>query len=325
MKYDIIGDIHGHAETLRALLQRLDYRAIDGVFRHASRQAIFLGDFIDGGPLQEQTLAIVRPMVDGGYALAVMGNHEFNAIAFATEASPGVHLRPRNARNREQHGVFLREFPADSPKHQDAITWFRKLPLWLDLGDLRIIHACWDRQLMTRIANAFDGPRLTEGLLRRACKRDRWEYRAVETLLKGKEIPLPDGYHFLDRYGTERRHIRIRWWSRTERTYRGIYLGSPHWASQIPDDEVRGDHAIDYDHREPPVFLGHYWMSGEPRRLETNVACLDYSVARKPKDSPEHEPRGKLVAYRWEGEKVLRNDAFVAVERLEEYGTDRPD
>ena len=100
----------------------------------------------------------------------------------------------------------------------------------------------------------------------------------------------------------------MRWWSRTERTYRGIFLGSPEWATQIPDDEIQGDHAIDYDHREPPVFLGHYWLSGEPERLETNVACLDYSVAK---------PGGKLVAYRWDGEKVLRPASFVWVERQE--------
>ena len=52
-------------------------------------------------------------------------------------------------------------------------------------------------------------------------------------------------------------------------------------------------------------------------RLETNVACLDYSVARMPKEGREHEPKGKLVAYRWNGEQVLSNDSFVAVERVE--------
>ena len=161
------------------------------------------------------------------------------------------------------------------------------------------------------------GARLTPALLRQSSTHGRWEYDAVETLLKGKEIPMPDGHHFLDQYGTKRHDIRIRCWSRTERTSRGIYLGPPDWAAQIPDDEIEGDHAIDYDHREPPVFLGHYWLSGDPTRLETNVACLDYSVARMPKEGREHESKGKLVAYRWNGEQVLSNDAFVAVERVE--------
>ena len=82
--YDIIGDIHGHHRTLEALLGQLGYIVSDGVWRHSSRQIIFLGDFIDRGPGQQETLAIVRPMVDQSAALAVMGNHEFNAIAWAT-------------------------------------------------------------------------------------------------------------------------------------------------------------------------------------------------------------------------------------------------
>lgn len=45
------------------------------------RQAIFLGDFIDLGPQIRKTLEMVRPMVESGSALSVMGNHELNALA----------------------------------------------------------------------------------------------------------------------------------------------------------------------------------------------------------------------------------------------------
>jgi hypothetical protein len=55
--FDVIGDIHGHADALRNLLHKVDYREHDGVFRHASRRVIFVGDFIDRGP---QQLTIVR-------------------------------------------------------------------------------------------------------------------------------------------------------------------------------------------------------------------------------------------------------------------------
>jgi Calcineurin-like phosphoesterase len=81
MAYDIIGDIHGHALTLEALLGRLGYAREDGVHRHPDRRVIFLGDFIDTGPHQRRALETVRPMVERGHALAVMGNHEFNALA----------------------------------------------------------------------------------------------------------------------------------------------------------------------------------------------------------------------------------------------------
>ena len=48
MKYDIIGDVHGQAGKLNALLFKLGYRRIDGTYRHPlSRVALFLGDLID--------------------------------------------------------------------------------------------------------------------------------------------------------------------------------------------------------------------------------------------------------------------------------------
>jgi hypothetical protein len=48
--YDLIGDIHGHADALRRLLATLGYTRHQGGYRHSDRRAIFLGDFIDRGP-----------------------------------------------------------------------------------------------------------------------------------------------------------------------------------------------------------------------------------------------------------------------------------
>ncbi len=39
--YDIIGDIHGCVRTLGRLLLQLGYGEADGVYRHATRKAIF--------------------------------------------------------------------------------------------------------------------------------------------------------------------------------------------------------------------------------------------------------------------------------------------
>jgi len=47
MKYDIIGDIHGHAAELKQLLGKLGNENKNGCYRHPEgRQVIFLGDFI---------------------------------------------------------------------------------------------------------------------------------------------------------------------------------------------------------------------------------------------------------------------------------------
>lgn len=65
---------------------------------------------------------------------------------------------------------------------------------------------------------------------------------------------------------------------------------------------------IEYGHAEKPVFLGHYWLEGKPTPLAENIACLDYSVAKK---------GGKLAGYRWEGERAIDPPKFVAVERID--------
>lgn len=81
---DIIGDVHGEADKLIELLRLMGYRKTHAAWRHASRTALFLGDLIDRGPKQLETVKIVRDMVDAGSARCVMANHEWNAIAFAT-------------------------------------------------------------------------------------------------------------------------------------------------------------------------------------------------------------------------------------------------
>lgn len=85
--YDVIGDVHGYADELELLLRDLGYRERGGAWRHPSRTAVFVGDLVDRGPRQVDTVSIVRPMVDAGTARAVMGDHEYNAIVW-TIADP---------------------------------------------------------------------------------------------------------------------------------------------------------------------------------------------------------------------------------------------
>jgi len=84
MTYDVIGDIHGHAEELRTLLQQLGYEERNGRYVAEGRNAIFVGDFIDRGPAIREVLQIARAMVSRNGAYAVLGNHEFNALCYHT-------------------------------------------------------------------------------------------------------------------------------------------------------------------------------------------------------------------------------------------------
>ena len=155
------------------------------------------------------------------------------------------------------------------------IEWFKGLPLWLDLEGLRVVHACWDPFYIKKISDEYNSTALlNDDLLRASSVPGSWQYNAVETLLKGKEIQLPEGSSFVDKDGNSRHEIRVRWWGKGT-TYRDVYMGPKSTLTQIPDEPILGDHMIEYGENEKPVFLGHYWMEGEPTPLTKNIACLD--------------------------------------------------
>ena len=296
--YDLIGDIHGHADPLQRLLHTLGYTRRAGVYRHPERQAIFLGDFIDRGPMISETLDIVRPMVEAGHALAVMGNHELNALAFHTAhpTDTGNHLRPHNEKNARQHAETVRQLSGDAM--EAALGWFRTLPLWLDLDGLRVVHACWDDARMS----AINGP-ITDAFLQEACLPEGSLFEPVEAILKGKQIRLPDGTTFRDKDGHERSLARAKWYEPPEgHTFGSYAMASEPIESEAPlPDEVLAT-AAPYPAAAKPVFVGHYWLSGPaPSLLRSNVACVDWSVARG----------GFLCSYRWDGEQTLSPEKFV--------------
>jgi protein phosphatase len=80
--FDIIGDVHGCYDELRALLERLGYRVTeDGtVTPPEGRHAIFLGDLVDRGPKVVPVLRIVMGMVKAETALCIPGNHDMKLM-----------------------------------------------------------------------------------------------------------------------------------------------------------------------------------------------------------------------------------------------------
>ena len=313
MNYDIIGDIHGHADALEAMLGHLGYRQTSGAWRHPERQALFVGDFIDRGPKQRESVDLVRRMVDAGSAQAVMGNHEFNAIAWFLRdpECAGEYLRRHHStkygdKNRRQHQVFL-DAVEDTPLHEELMKWFLTLPLFLDLPDLRIVHACWHpaalaylRSYLTsdnkiKLETMIESSREPQG----EAEKDTSEltvFKAVEAVLKGVEVLLPAPNKFYDKDGHERDRVRVRWWDNDARDYRRAAMLPTEERAGFPQTQIPPHALIGHDGGKP-VFVGHYWLTGQPELLSNKVACVDYSVAKG----------GKLVAYRWDGEPLLDN------------------
>jgi hypothetical protein len=311
---DIIGDVHGCASKLRQLLDRLGYtESAGGAYRHPGRRVTFVGDLIDRGAEQREVLALVKAMHDAGSADVVMGNHEFNAIAYATpdpEAS-GTFLRDNdNVDNQRQHSEFLK---LDPPERQEYLTWFKTLPLWLDYGHVRVVHACWHEQSIRDVETLCGGNRLTDAHFAAAARdgQDNRLFQAVEILLKGPEISLTDLGHerFKDPGGKVRNKARAMWWRSEATTLRELAdmrvttteSGDPY--PQLPAHELdSGQRSFVYTDRIP-LFYGHYWLSWEKRAqaFTTYTACVDFSAG----------VGGPLVAYRWNGERTIALENYV--------------
>lgn len=318
MGYDIIGDIHGQFEKLESVLTRLGYRQRQGAWRHPERSAIFVGDFIDRGTRGVETVQTVRAMVDAGSALAVMGNHELNAIAWHTPdpRDPGEYLRPRlrepwGAKNRRQHKDFLAQVEDDAAMHAELVSWFLTLPLWLDLEGLRVVHACWHAPFIDWLAPQLrEGRFLTPELLVDATTepKDPAEkdnaapsiFKAVEALTKGLEMSIPAAHHFRDKDENLRDRVRLRWWDVSGTSLRDLAL--------LPDSERQTLPVLPVPEHlrlgaagDKPTFFGHYWMTGVPGLQSNTAACVDYSAGKG----------GPLVAYRWDEGAPLAAADFV--------------
>ena len=139
--FDLIGDIHGHADALVRLFEKMDYRHINGVWRHPTRKTIFVGDYIDRGPQIRETLRLVHGMVQEGHAIALMGNHEYNALAYAYEIPGGTFLREHNQKHTRQHQATLSQFRGYEKEWQYYLEWFSQMPLYLEREGLRAVHA----------------------------------------------------------------------------------------------------------------------------------------------------------------------------------------
>ncbi|GAA0305705.1 metallophosphoesterase [Psychrosphaera haliotis] len=290
MKYDIIGDIHGHGTKLENLLIKMGYKLTSKGYSHPEHTAIFVGDFVDKGvELKEhkKVLDIVMAMVANGNALAVMGNHEFNAIAFHTEVD-GKPLRKHSSKNVEQHEAFLNEFPVGSQEAQEVIAFFKSLPLFIELNDFRVVHACWDDKQVEFIKKVLPDNRVTSDFMIQASTKDTPEYLAIETLLKGVEIELPNGLTFNDSYGNTRSELRVNWWDTKAKSLQELSRQPDLDVSHI-DIDLKANIPF-YPEPSPTCFIGHYWLRGEPKKLSDNVICVDYSVAGG----------GDLVAYQFE-------------------------
>ena len=312
--YDIIADIHGRFDKLAALMARMGYRS-DGVgfIPPAGHKALFLGDLIDpkpGYPFPggvRATLRAVKAMCDRGDALCLMGNHEFNAICFHTNGPNGKPLKIQGTGNFRNHRGTLEDFTdyADPAGEWSTVWmhWMKSLPVALDLGGFRAVHACWHP---AHLPVLLEGNFEDYDFLVASADKSSPEGMAVEAVLKGVEVPLPEGFFFITPVGSRKHEIRVRWWELPDSGigYDGLVFPiNP----SIPSDPVSAESFAQipgYPLDASPVFFGHYLKPADsPSHPERhNVACLDHAAATG----------GPLVAYRWKGEARINPEHYIS-------------
>lgn len=298
MIYDIIGDIHGQYDKLINLLNKLGY-VFNGEFYQAppNHKAIFVGDFVDRNPKQIEVLKTVFAMLDNEQAFAIMGNHELNAIAYTILGNDGDYLRPHSERNTKQHQIFLNALPFGSDEHQYWIKRFYELPLWLELDNLFVIHACAEKNAMATLSPYLHNNKILPNRIQEIYQ-NKETFHALEVLLKGVEVYLPEPYYIIDPQGIKRQNVRIAWWQDDlNQPLLNISCSSTCNMSGIPKDfclPIQFATAI-----QKPIFIGHYWLDGEYKPLSKQVICTDYSAGRG----------DKLVAYQFDNERPVLDKA----------------
>ena len=171
---------------------------------------MFLGDFIDRGPENARVIKTVRSLIDAGKAHAVMGNHELNAILFHTDhPETGIPLRVHSEKNLRQHASFLSEFNHGSASTAHIISWMRSLPPYREFANFRAVHACWNELAIKTLKTITMNGVITGDQFIHAADETHKLFKLVEMTTKGPEIPLPDGYLFVDKDGTKRSDVRV--------------------------------------------------------------------------------------------------------------------
>ena len=121
----VIGDVHGHYDTLVALLDSVSPRSSDRVY--------FLGDLIDRGPKSAQVVELVmRNQFE-----CLRGNHEEMLLDVVGTGEVSVELY----QSWLYSGGHATVESYDSKIPQEHIDWIKNLPLYADLGDYWLVHA----------------------------------------------------------------------------------------------------------------------------------------------------------------------------------------
>nr|WP_321410316.1 metallophosphoesterase [uncultured Carboxylicivirga sp.] len=305
--YDIIGDVHGHYTELQMLFKRMGYSKENGYWQHPERKAVFVGDFINRGSDSRKVIQTIRSMINNDSGYAILGNHEINAITYFTKRSDGRPIRTPGNSNRKLLDNFFIEYKNNYDDLQKDIKWLRTLPLFLDLGEIRIVHAYWNDKHIEKVSKMYENGRLRKKHLKDAVKKESTLYTPFLETIKGIEINLPKDLIIKDSNNITRTNFRVKWWIEPHgHTFDSLSYGN---RFSLPKYTIPNELISSYDiypEDAPMVFVGHYCVGRGVMIPQKNICCVDACVANG----------GRLAAYRYSGEKRMDKNRFVFVDKV---------
>ncbi len=141
---DVIGDVHGCAGELKALLEALGWRRDEGGWTPPpGRVAAFVGDLINRGPGSLEVLALVSGLVESGHAVAALGNHDALLLRWLLHPEHG---RAEVIRDTAE-ALVQADTRGEGPTLGEARRWLEASPLaarFVCGGEaLVVVHAAW--------------------------------------------------------------------------------------------------------------------------------------------------------------------------------------
>ena len=206
---DFIGDIHGNYNHLIQLLIKLGYQKSNNLFVHPKRIPVFLGDYINRGPDSLEVLNLISNMQKSGLAYALMGNHEFNFLAYHFKNERGEYFRPNNER---YYGyIASSKKPIDeSGRLDEFINWMTELPLIIKGELFNAVHAQWNKSLELYLMK-FNLKKMDELTMQFIYNNENL-LNTISDIIRGNEFELTSD--FKQRYGLkiQDKKLRFLWW-----------------------------------------------------------------------------------------------------------------
>lgn len=300
--YDIIGDVHGHAQLLKKMLLELGYTKTSSGYAHPERKAIFVGDFINRGPNIRKAIRTIRTMVENGNAFAILGNHEINILISHIKSKKDLFQQ-----NDISELKTVNEFRNYPEEWNDHVKWLRTLPFFLELNGIRVVHACWSDEAVEFVKQNIPPGKIKKETFKQIHKFPGSALaRNVWLLTKGLQFKLPGDLKIINNKGISPRSFRLAWWENPHgKTFKELSFESKF---ELPGYTVPPQiepESLPYPEEAPIVFFGHYCRHNGPHIIKSNVCCIDSCI----------NGSNTLLAYRWDSETNLSETKLVKVKK----------